>query len=51
MGLLIRKGLLLSLSMNFLIGKYLAKLQVKKRDRLVHFRRLLAVCWPGAQSA
>ena len=23
----------------------------QKRDCLVHFLRLLAVCWPGAQSA
>jgi len=30
------------------IGKYLAKLQART---LVHFLRLLAVCWPGAQSA
>jgi len=32
------------------IGVYLAKLQTK-RDRLVHFLRLLAVCWTGSQSA
>ena len=36
-------GLLLSLSVKFLIGKYLAQ--------TYHFLRLLAVCWPGAQSA
>jgi len=23
----------------------------QKRDRLVHFLRLLTVCWPGMQSA
>ena len=47
----IKKGLLLSLTVRiFLIGKYLAELQAK-RDCLVHILRLLAVCWPGAQSA
>ena len=35
---------------NFKIGEYLAKLQAK-RDCLVHFLRLLAVCWPGEYSA
>jgi len=43
-------GLLLSMSENFLIGKHLAKYK-QERDCLVHFLRLLAVCWPGAQSA
>jgi len=33
------------------IGEYLAKLQAKKRDCIVHFLRLLSVCWTGAQSA
>ena len=31
------------------IGKYLAKFK-QERDCLMHFLRLLAVCWPGAQS-
>ena len=44
----IRKGLLLSIV--FLIGKYLAKLQTRERDCLMRFHRLSAVCWPGAQS-
>jgi len=43
-------GLLLSMSENFLIGKHLAKYK-QERDCLVHFLRLLAVCWPGTQSA
>jgi len=34
----------------FKIGKHMAKLPAK-RDCLVHFLRLLAVWWPGAQSA
>jgi len=47
----IKKGLLLSLRVKKnKIGKYLAKLQ-EKCDCLVHFLRLLAVCWPGVQSA
>jgi len=32
------------------IGEYLAKLQ-QERDCLVHFLRLLALRWPGVQSA
>jgi len=44
----IKKGLLLSLWVNFL---YLCRQSYKqRRDCLVHFLRLSAVCWPGAQS-
>jgi len=47
----IKKGLLLNLRVKKIkIGEYLAKVQAK-RDCLVHFLRLVAVCWPGAQSA
>jgi len=38
----------------FKIGEYLAKLQTRTCTLchcLVHFLSLLAVCWPGAQSA
>jgi len=44
----IKKCLLLSLRVIFLIGEYLAKLQAK-HNCLVHLLRLLAVCWPSAQ--
>ena len=45
-----KKGLLLSLSdFFFKIGEYLAKLQAK--TWLSRALRLLAVCWPGTQSA
>ena len=48
----IKKGLLPSLSMNSLL-KYVNIWQSYKQERdcFVHFLRLLAVCWPGAQSA
>jgi len=46
----IKKGLMLSLWLKFFfyICEYLAKLQAI--DCLLHFLRLLAVCWPGEQS-
>jgi len=48
----IKKGLLLSLFLRiFLIGEYLAVSSKKTWLCLVHFLRLLAVCWPGRQSA
>jgi len=48
----IKKGLLLSL----LVKKKLKPVNIwrnykQKCDCLVHFLRLLAVCWPGAQSS
>jgi len=43
----IKKGLLLSLPVNFLIGEYLAKLQAKVWLLCTFF--VLAVCWPGTQ--
>ena len=42
----IKKGLLLSLRVNFFNRWIFGKVTSKKRDCLVHFRRLLAVCWP-----
>ena len=47
----IRKGLLLSLSVNFVESVNIWQRYKQERDCLVHFLRLLAVCWPGAQSA
>ena len=45
----IKKSLLLSLRVKKLQNNFQSYQQ--KRDCLVHFLRLLAVCWPGAQSA
>ena len=46
----IRKGLLLSLSVNFFLQLVNIWQSCKQeRDCLVHFLRLSAVCWPGAQ--
>ena len=47
----IRKGLLLSLSVIFLNAVNIWQEYKQEFDCLVHFLRLLAVCWPGAQSA
>ena len=48
----IRRGLLLSLSVNFLCKSVSIWQSYKnKRVCLVHFLRHLALCWPGAQSA
>jgi len=46
----IRKGLLLSLSVNFLLVNIWQSYK-QERDCLVHFLHLLAACWPGAQCA
>jgi len=49
----INKGLLLSQGVNFfcLNRRIFGEVTSKKHDCLLHFLRLLAVCWPGAQSA
>jgi len=48
----IKKHLLLSLQVQKnKIGKYLTESYKQESDYLVYFLRLLAVCWPGAQSA
>jgi len=48
----IRKGLFLTLSVNFFFESVnIWQSYKQERDYLVHFLRLLAVCWPGAQSA
>jgi len=48
----IKKGLLLSLRVEeFLKSVNIWQSYKQKRDCLVHFLRLLAVCWPGARSA
>ena len=46
----IKKGLLLSLRIKKIKGVNLWQSYKQERDRIVHFLRLLAVCWPGAQS-
>ena len=47
----IKKGLLLNVRVKtFLKSVNIWQSNKQKRDRLVHFLRLLAVCWPGAQS-
>jgi len=46
----IRSGLLLSVS-EFFKAVNIWQSYKHERDCLVHFLRLLAVCWPGAQSA
>jgi len=45
----IKKSLLLSLSEKKSVN--IRQSYKQKRDFIVHFLRLLAVCWPGAQSA
>jgi len=47
----IKKGLLLSLSVIFFKLVNIWQSYKQERDCFVHFLRLLAVCWPGAQSA
>ena len=49
----IKKGLLLSLQVKLFLNRceYMSKLYQQERVCLVHFLRLLAACWPGAQSA
>jgi len=48
----IKKGLLLSLRVKifFLNLVNIWQSYKQKRDCLMHFLRVLAVCWPGAQS-
>ena len=46
----IRKGLLLSLSV-FFKSVNIWQSYKQERDCLVHFLRLLPLCWPGMQSA
>ena len=46
-----RRGLLLSLWVNVFKSVNIWQSYKQERDCLVHFLRLLAVCWPGAQSA
>jgi len=45
----INKGLLLSLRVNFCRSANIWQSYKQKRDCPVHFLRLLAVYWPGAQ--
>jgi len=47
----IRKSLLLSLSPSFFKSVNIWQSCKQECDYLVHFLRLSAVCWPGAQSA
>jgi len=47
----IRKGLLLSMSVNFFKLVNIWQSYEQECDCLMHFLRLLAVCWPVAQSA
>ena len=47
----IRKGLSLSLSVNYFKPVNIWQSYKQERDCVVHFLRLLAVCWPGVQSA
>ena len=47
----IKNGLLLSPPVIFLNQWIFGTVTGKKLDCVVHFLRLLAVCWPGAQSA
>ena len=45
----IKKGLLLSLWVKKLKSVNVWQSYKQKRDCLVHFLRLLVVCWPGVQ--
>jgi len=47
----IKKGLLLSVWVIFFKSVNICQSYKQERDCLVHFLRLLALCWPGAQSA
>ena len=48
----VKTGLLLSLSVKtFLKAVNISQSYQQERDCFVHFLRLLAVCWPSAQSA
>jgi len=47
----IKKGLLLSAIVKKLNSVNIWQSYKQKRDCLVDFLRLLAVCWPGTQSA
>jgi len=47
----IRTCLLLSLSVIFFKSVNIWQSYKQERDCVVHFLRLIAVCWPGAQSA
>jgi len=47
----IKKGLLLSVWVIFFKSVNICQSYKQERDCLVHFLRLLAVCWPGAPSA
>ena len=47
----IKKGVLLSLSEKKLKSVNIWRSYKQERDCLMHFLRLLAVCWPDAQSA
>ena len=47
----IKKGLLLSLRVKKLKSVNIWQSYKQERDCLVHFFRLLAACWSGAQSA
>jgi len=47
----IKKGLFLSLKVKKIKSVNIWQSYKQKRDCLVHFLRLLAVCWPGAQNA
>jgi len=46
----IKKGWLLSLKMKKIKGWIFWQSYKQERGPIVHFLRLLAVCWPGAQS-
>jgi len=47
----IKKGLLLSLSVNLFKSANIWQSYKQEHDCLAHFLCLLVVCWPGAQSA
>jgi len=47
----IRKSLLLTLSVKFFKSVNIWQSYKQVRDCRVHFLRVLAVCWPGAQCA
>jgi len=47
----IKKSLLLSLCVKKIKSVIIRQSYKQKRDCIVHFLRLLEVCWPGAQNA
>ena len=47
----IKKGLLLSLSVNLFKSANIWQSYKQEHDCLAHFLCLLVVCWPGAQSS